>query len=170
MNRERTLNRFRGAMLAIAGMIMVSAVGAGFSYLLIESSVAATSFGGVAAGVGSRDGWPCPDHMADHFVATRLLHDAAEWTGLETSPGTADPDGPHSVAFLDPIATAEIVFPLLTLLVVVTVSQRLAENGRGGIAYGAGSDPIPTKPQVLPLRPPTSRASPNVLTVVACLT
>jgi len=36
MRHARTPNRFRGAMLAIVGMIMVSGVGAMFSYLLIE--------------------------------------------------------------------------------------------------------------------------------------
>jgi hypothetical protein len=144
MRHERTLNRFRGAMLAIAGMIMVSGVGAAFSYLLIESSFAATSFGGVAEGAGSRDGWPCPDHTVDHMVATRLFHDAAEWTGLESSLETADRGGPYSVAFPDPIEMAEILFPLLTLLVVVSVSQRFAEIGPRRKELGGSHGPTST--------------------------
>jgi hypothetical protein len=126
MSHERGQTRFRGAMLAIVGMVAVSGGGAMFSYVLIQRSFAATSFAAVAAAPGPRDLWHyCPDDAVDRLVAAQLFQDVADWTGLET----ADQDSPNRLAFLDPIETAEIVFPLLTLLVVVSTAQRLAEIG-----------------------------------------
>jgi hypothetical protein len=125
MRNERPSHRFRGAMLAIAGMVTVSAVGAMFSCLLVESSLATPSFAGAAVGAGSRGGWPRPDDAVDRLVSTQLFQEVAAWTGLSA----AGQDDPRPAAFLDPIETAEIVVPLLTLLVVVTAAQRFAESG-----------------------------------------
>ena len=128
-------SRFRGAMLAIAGMIAVSGVGAALSYRLIESSAAAPSFGGVAAELVPRDEWPSPDDMVDRMVATQMFQDVADWTGLETA---LEPDESGATEFLDPFEVAEIGFPLLTMLVVASTAQRFAESGPQRRAGGRG--------------------------------
>ena len=124
MRHQSGPNRFRGAILAIAGMIAVCGIGAAFSYLLIESSDAAPSFGGVVTGMTPRDGWPGPDDMVDRMVATQLFQDVADWTGLENS---LDQDEPDSREIVDPFEAVEIGFPLLTMLVVASTAQRMAE-------------------------------------------
>jgi hypothetical protein len=139
MRHEPRLMRFRSAILAIAGMIMVSAAGAFVSYLSIEAGVAATSLGGVTARAPADDDWLGPGDTVDRFVATPLIRDVADWAGLEDSFEIAGSAGPGSATFLDPIVAAEIACVLLTILTVVVAAQRLAEFGPrrdGGVGTG----------------------------------